>query len=143
MTGILFALTAGIFVALQTVFNARVGEHLGLWETTVIVHLVGLAFALVMWRLLGEGDLTRWRTLNPLYLIGGAFGVIIVYSAARGVLTLGTAMAVSVLIVTQLTVALLIDIFGLFGTPRIALDWTKPLGLLVMILGIVIYKWKG
>lgn len=143
MTGIIYALVAGVFVAMQTVFNARVSEQVGLWEATTIVHLVGLLFSLAMLAFLGEGQFGKWPEVNKLYLLGGAFGVIVVYGMMRGVLAIGTTLAVSILIVTQLTVAMLIDFFGWFGTPRVMIDWTKPMGIAVMVIGIIIYKLKG
>lgn len=143
MIGILFSLIAGIFVAMQTVFNARVSEQVGLWETTTIVHTVGLIFSIVMLSLFGDGHIGKWTEINKLYLLGGAFGVIIIYSMTRGVLTIGTTLAVSILIVTQLTLAMVIDSLGLFGTPKIIIDWTKPVGIIIMILGIVVFKLRG
>ena len=143
MIGILFSLIAGIFVAMQTVFNARVSEQVGLWETTTIVHTVGLIFSIVMLSLFGDGQIGKWTEINKLYLLGGAFGVIIIYSMTRGVLTIGTTLAVSILIVTQLTLAMVIDSLGLFGTPKIIIDWTKPLGIIIMVLGIIVFKIRG
>lgn len=143
MNGIIFSLIAGVFVAIQTVFNARVGEQVGLWETTTIVHIVGLVFSIIMLSLFGDGHLSKWTEINKLYLFGGAFGVIIIYSMTRGVLSIGTTLAVAILIITQLSVALLIDMFGLFGAQKLIVDWTKPVGIIIMIFGIIIFKSRG
>jgi transporter family-2 protein len=143
MIGIVFSVLAGIFVAMQTVFNARVSEHVGLWETTTIVHLGGFLFSVVMVMIFGEGQLGKWTEINKLYLMGGAFGVMVIYSITRGVVTIGTTLAISILIVSQLTFAMVIDMFGLFGTQKLIIDWTKPLGIVIMVVGIIVYKLKG
>ncbi|OPL08881.1 MAG: hypothetical protein AVO33_08165 [delta proteobacterium ML8_F1] len=144
MVGIVFALIAGVFVAIQSVFNARVSEHVGLWGTTVIVHGIGLVFSLAMILLAGEfTGLGEWSQINRLYLLGGAFGMVIVYSATRSVILVGPTLAIAVLIVTQLAVAMLVDANGWFGVDRLSLHWSKPLGILIMIIGIVIFKWRG
>jgi transporter family-2 protein len=143
MTGILFSLIAGLFIAMQTVFNARVSQTVGLWETATIVHIVGFIFSIVMLITFGDGNIGKWTEINKLYLFGGVFGVIIIYSMTRGVVTIGTTLAVSIMIVAQLTFAMLIDSLGLFGTQKIVIDWTKPLGIIIMVLGIVIFKIRG
>ena len=34
--------------SVQNVFSARVSDKLGMWETTLVVHIIGLIFALIM-----------------------------------------------------------------------------------------------
>lgn len=147
MLGVLFSIVAGVLVALQGVFNTRVSDKVGLWETTAIVHGVGLIFSLSLLLVLGKGSLhlslSKINEVNKLYLVGGVFGVIIVFSVMRGITLLGPALAVAVLLIVQLLVSTLIDNFGWFGVAPIRLDWTKFVGIVVMILGIVIFKSKG
>ena len=143
MSGILYPLLAGIFIALQTVFNARISEKIGLWETTTYVHIVGLIVAASLMFIFGKGSLGKLNEVNKLYLISGAFGVVIVYSIAKGTSLVGVSLSISVLLISQLLVATLIDIFGLFGTEAIKLHFTKPLGLVLMIAGLIVFKLKG
>jgi len=144
MLGIVYAFIAGIFVAVQSVFNARVSEHVGLWGTTVIVHGIGLFFSLAMILAVGEfSGLGGWTQINKLYLLGGAFGMVIVYSATRSVILVGPTLAIAVLIVTQLAVAMMVDANGWFGVDKLSLHWTKPLGILIMVIGIVVFKLRG
>jgi transporter family-2 protein len=143
MEGALFAILAGVFISLQSVFNTRVSDKIGLFETTTVVHTVGLVFALALMLLFGSGSFKKINEVNKLYLFGGAFGVIIIFAVIKGISLLGTAYAVSIMLVTQLIVSTLIDTFGWFGTVRIKMDFTKPLGILIMIIGIIIFKIKG
>lgn len=141
--GILFSFLAGILITLQGVFNSRASEKLGLWETNTVVHVLGLSLTLVCLMFLGNGSFKRIGEVNYLYLIGGCFGAIIVFSTIKGITTLGPTLSIAILLVTQLVVATIIDCCGLFGTPPIKFDITKVLGIIMMIGGIFVFKLRG
>lgn len=143
MIGILYSILAGIFTSLQGVFNTRASDKIGLWETTTIVHASGLLLSLIIMVLFGNGSLKKFSEVNNIYFLGGVFGVIVVYSVMRGISLLGITLSVSLILITQLIVSAMIDVFGLFGNPQIKMDFTKPLGALLMIVGIIIFKLKG
>lgn len=142
MVGVLYAIIAGIFVTLQSVFNTRVGDKVGSLETTLVVHVIGLITAMIAVYFMGDGNLKRINEVNKLYLLGGAFGVIIIYSAVRSFSMLGPTYAISVLLISQLLLGLVIDTLGLFGTPKIQLLATKPIGIIIMLIGILIFQIK-
>ncbi|WFD10539.1 DMT family transporter [Tepidibacter hydrothermalis] len=142
MLGVIFSFIGGIFITIQGVFNTRVSDKIGLWETTVIVHAVGLTVALIVMFIWGEGSFKKLQSVNKLYLIGGAFGVIIIFSVIKGFTLLGPSYSIAILLITQLITGTIIDTFGLFGNPQMKFHLTKPLGILVMIAGIIIFKLK-
>ena len=76
------------------------------------------------------------------YLLGGAFGVIIIFSVVKGFTLLGPSYSIAILLITQLIVGTVIDTFGLFGNSQMKFYLTKPIGILVMIVGIIIFKLK-
>lgn len=45
------------------------------------------------------------------------------------------------IVISQLVVAYLIELFGLFGVDKQPLDWRKVGGMLLAIVGVVIFKW--
>lgn len=143
MVGILFSILAGVFVGLQGVFNTRVSDKIGLLESTTVVHGVGFVFALIITLMYGSGSFGKIGEINKLYLLGGVFGVIIVFSVIKGISLLGAGFSVAVMLVAQLIIATIIDTFGLFGSPQIKFEYTKILGLLFMIFGIILFKLKG
>jgi transporter family-2 protein len=51
-------------------------------------------------------------------------------------------IGIILLLIIQLIVATIIDLFGLFGSQEIKFDFTKPLGILIMITGIIVFKLK-
>lgn len=142
MLGIIYSILAGFFITVQGVFNTRVGDKIGTLETTVVVHMVGLVTALLAVYLWGEGSFKKIGEVNKLYLVGGMFGVIIIYSIMISFTLLGPTYAISILLITQLLVGLAIDAFGLFGTEKIQLAITKPIGILIMLAGIIVFQLK-
>ena len=54
----------------------------------------------------------------------------------------GPARAVMFIVAAQLIVAYLIELMGLFGVDKQPFEWRKIIGLIVMIAGIITFKWK-
>lgn len=143
ISGIFYSLLAGIIASTQNVFSARIGDKLGMWEAALVIHFVGLIFAALMAFTFGNGNLKNVAELNKLYLLAGVLGVFIVFTVANGVTALGASFSVGLMVITQLIFSAVIDNFGLFGTERIPFDFTKLVGLLIMIVGVVVFKSKG
>ena len=57
--------------------------------------------------------------------------------------TLGPAKAVMLIVVAQLAVAYLIELFGLFGVEKQPWEWRKAIGMAIAMIGIVIFKWRS
>ncbi|MCD5414587.1 MAG: DMT family transporter, partial [Clostridiales bacterium] len=142
MLGVIFAIIGGFFMSIQSAFNTRVGESVGTIEATLVVHVVGLVAAIGAVMLIGTGSLMKVTELNKLYLIGGAFGVIIVYSVIKSISALGVAQAVMVIVVSQLLFAYIIDLLGLFGMEKVPFSITKIAGLIIIMLGIFVFSRK-
>lgn len=141
--GMFYSILAGTIIAAQNVFSTRISEKVGMWETTAVVHLIGLIFAIVMAYILGDGSYSSVFNVNKLYLFAGAIGVIIIFSVMMGISTLGASFAISLMVISQLSFAAIIDTFGLFGTDKIPFDFTKLMGIVIMIAGVIVFKWKG
>ncbi len=75
-------------------------------------------------------------------LLGGVIGAFITLTVIKSMGSLGPARAVMLIVISQLIVAYLIEIFGLFGTEKVAFEWRKLIGMAVSIIGIIIFKWK-
>ncbi|WP_305781550.1 DMT family transporter [Neobacillus novalis] len=80
--------------------------------------------------------------VNKVYLLGGLFGVIIVFSVMQGISNVGPAFSVSILLISQLILALIINTLGLFGTEPVSLSLNKFIGVLAMIGGVLIFQFK-
>lgn len=143
MKGILFSIAAGIFISLQGVFNTRLSEKIGFWETNTFVHGTGLVFTFIIMMAVGTGSFAKIGEANKIYMVGGMLGVLILFSVMNAISALGATYSVAILLVTQLIAATVIDSFGLFGSPVIKFDITKFFGIAIMIAGIVVFKLKG
>jgi transporter family-2 protein len=67
-------------------------------------------------------------------------GAFITYTVIKGMNALGPARSVMLIVISQLLVAYLIELFGLFGTERTPFEWKKLIGMVLAIAGIVIFK---
>ena len=140
MLGILFSAIAGAAMSLQGVFNARLADKVGLFESNAFVQGTAFFFALAAMFAAGNGSLGNLGAANKIYWLGGALGIVITLSVMLGMQSLGPAVTVSVILIAQLLVAALIDAFGLFGTERLPFTWTKYLGMALMLSGVIVFK---
>ena len=46
------------------------------------------------------------------------------------------------IVISQLVVAYVIELFGMFGVDKQPFEWRKILGMLIAIAGIIIFKWQ-
>ncbi|MCY6372079.1 DMT family transporter [Clostridium ganghwense] len=142
MFGLISSIIAGIAMSLQGVFNTRLGEKIGLWETNVLVQGTGFALTLIILLLAGNGNFKNLSSTNKLYLLGGPLGVVIIFTVMNGIANLGATYAISIILVSQLLGAGLIDAFGLFDSKKLHFGSNEILGIVIMIVGIIIFKWK-
>lgn len=143
MLGVLFSVVAGAAMSLQGVFNARLADKVGLYESNVFVHGTAFALGLIAMIVFGKGDLGNLGAANKLYWLGGLLGIIITITVMLSMQSLGPAMAVSVILIAQLLVAAIIDAMGLFGAQQTDFTLTKWIGMALMIGGVVVFKING
>lgn len=142
MFGFICAIISGIAMSLQGVFNTRLGEKIGTFETNAFVQGSALVLTLILVLFWGDGDFKSIRTVNKLYLTSGILSVIIIYTVMKSIGTLGTTIGIGTILVAQLAAAAVINAFGLFGSEKITFGWHEIVGLALMTAGIVILKWK-
>ncbi|AFS69540.1 DMT family transporter [Exiguobacterium antarcticum] len=138
--GMFCAIVAGMMISLQTVLNARMSHAFGAWATTTLVFFVGLLGSLLALVFFRGGTLAALTEVEPLYLFGGFVGVGVVFCVMRGIQLLGPSIAISVVLISQLSFALCVDVFGWFGLPKVDLSFGQIIGLVVMLSGIFVLK---
>ncbi|MBC8060339.1 MAG: DMT family transporter [Clostridiaceae bacterium] len=143
MIGFLFSIIAGITMSVQGVFNTRLSEKIGTWQTNVFVQGTALILALFILLIFKGGDFSNIKQVNKLYLTGGILAVIITFTVMEGMKIIGITTAVATILVAQIVAAALIDCFGVFGTCPVKFDITKIIGFITMLVGIIIFKYKG
>ncbi|MET2871750.1 MULTISPECIES: DMT family transporter [Exiguobacterium] len=141
MRGVLFAVSGGFFLTLQSVANARISSQIGTWQAATLTQFTGFVVALLVMLVLRDRTYVEMRHVKPLYLSGGAFAAIILFSNMTAVHELGVTMTISLFLIAQLALALVIDWRGWFGMVRRKLNGAQLIGVFMMIAGVILLKW--
>lgn len=142
MMGILIALLSGALMSVQGVFNTAVTKQTSLWVSTGFVQLSAFVVCIVMWFFNGRQSPFELLYVEPKYtLLGGVIGAFITIMVIKSMENLGPARAVMLIVISQLIVAYIIELFGMFGVEKQAFEWRKILGMAVAIIGIILFKW--
>lgn len=143
MIGLFIAMISGALMSIQGVFNTQVTKASSIWTANCFVQFSALLVCLAMWGITDRSSLLAVWQVQPKYmLLGGAIGAFITYTVIKSMELLGPARAAMLIVVAQLIVAYLIELFGLFGAEKADFEWRKAIGMAVAIVGIVIFKWK-
>ena len=142
MLGFLCALIAGAAMSIQGVMNTRLGDKVGVLETNALVQGVGFLLALVIVFFFGKGNI-RLIGQAPWYSwLGGVIAPIITVTVMLSIKGLSPTVAISAILLSQLTVAALIDAFGWLGSDKLPFTWQKYVGVGLMAAGVVMMKLK-
>ena len=143
MTGFLIALLSGALMSVQGVFNTQVTKPTGLWVSNIWVQLSAFLACLAVWFLAGRADVTALAKVEPKYmLLGGVIGAGITWTVVKSMASLGPAKAALLIVISQLIVAYVIELLGLFGIEKEPLEWRKVGGMVLALIGVAIFKWK-
>ena len=142
MTGIIFSIIAGMAMSIQGVMNTRLGEHIGLMESNAFVQCTAAALSIAALAFYRTGSFSEIGGTPKFYLLGGAFGLIITVTVMLAIGKLSPTVAISVILISQLTVAALIDAFGLMDSEKIPLHWNNYVGFFLMVGGMLLFKLK-
>lgn len=142
MIGVIFSIIAGAAMSFQGVMNTRLGDKIGLYEANAFVQFIGFLLSIVVLLIMGNGDIKGIFQVDKWYLLGGVLAIVITISVMLGIGNLSPTIAISVILISQLAVAAIIDAFGLLGSEKVIFHWTKFVGLGLMIGGVVLFKMK-
>ena len=140
MFGIIMSIIAGASMSVQGVLNTRLGEKIGIFESNVLCQGIAFLLAVIVMLFFGTGNLGGIGEINKTYLLGGVLGIVITVTVMLGINKLSPSYAISVILVSQLLVAAIIDMFGLFGTEKVVFGISKIAGIALMIGGIFLIK---
>ena len=143
MIGFLIALISGALMSIQGVFNTQVTKSSSIWAASAFVQFTALIVCMGAWLFADRSSLMAVFKVEPKYmLLGGAIGAFITYTVIKSMDSLGPARAVMLIVVAQLLVAYIIELFGWFGVEKQPWEWRKAVGTVIAIVGIVVFKWK-
>ena len=143
MIGWLIALISGALMSIQGVFNTEVMKQTSIWVANGWVQLTAFLVCFIGWCLTGRPEIGGlWQMDHKYMLLGGVMGAGITWTVIQSMDKLGPAKAVMIIVVAQLLVAYLIEVFGIFGVEKVAFQWRKVFGMVLAIAGIILFKWE-
>jgi len=139
MGGLLYwilGLAVGTAIALQSTVNAVLTRGVGLAPTVFLVHLTGaVALVVPLWIFRQHANWSAWHTVPWYAYLGGVLGVVIVSGVTYLVGKIGVTASLTLVIASQLIVAMLIDHLGLFGAEMRSVGVLKIVGVVLLIVG--------
>ena len=144
MVGFLIAILSGACMAVQGVFNAQVTKTTGMWVSNGWVQFTALLVCVAAWIVTGRDSIAAIGKVEPKYmLLGGVIGAVITWTVIQSINQLGPAKATLFIIMAQITVSYLIELFGMFGVDKQPFELRKLLGFAAAVIGVVIFQWEG
>lgn len=140
--GIISAIVSGAAMSLQGVMNTRLSDKIGLLESNAFVQGTAFLLSLIAVLFFGKGHFDLITKTKPIYLFGGALGLLITLTVMISIKNLNPITGISIILISQLLVAAIIDAFGILGSEKIAFTPYKILGVLLMIAGVILIKYK-
>ena len=135
LTGL--GIIAGGLIAIQSVLNASLGQRIGNLGSVLVLTLISAVTLVILIIIFpASSNLSSLPSLSEWYLyIGGVLGVAILAAPIFLVPRVGTTSTLIAIVLGQLTIALVIDQFGLFASPKIGMSSVRILGILLVALG--------
>lgn len=143
MVGFLIALLSGALMSVQGVFNTQVTKTTGMWVSNAWVQLTAFLLCAAAWFFAGRDNVMSIAKVEPKYvLLGGVIGAGITWTVIKSMEQLGPAKAALLIVISQLIVAYVIEVLGLFGVEKQPLEWRRVIGMIIALVGVGIFQWK-
>ena len=142
---LLLALATGAGVAVMSVFNARLGGLLGgpFWAAAAQFCVALSTVLVVAFATRQPSPVTTGIGGAPWWVwTGGLFSATFIVVSTFLTPRLGVAVTLATIIVGQLSAALLVDHFGLFGGPVVRVSMSRVAGVALLLAGITLMRWK-
>ena len=136
---IFIAVAVGIAGGSQVLVNSNLNKTADLPLTALVVNIVAGATILAVYLMFSRQSFSVLRNADWYSFLGGVLGVIIVMGSTFLIPRLGITVASSIIIVSQLSFAMVADHYGLLGIRHIAVDPARIIALLLMIVGIYLF----
>ncbi|MGO4184137.1 DMT family transporter [Paenibacillus sp. MCAF9] len=140
MKGSIFAFLGGVLITLQGVANSRISQDIGTWQTATITQFTGFIAALIILLFVRDKQWSGFKQVKPLYLIGGSFAAIIIFSNVTAIQQIGVTLSISAMLIAQLSLAFIVDSQGWFGVAKQKMRLPQFIGIGMMIAGVVILR---
>ncbi len=127
------------------VFISGVKKQISNCLRTAWVALSGFVLAFILWFIFERDQadiMSLFKVDNKYMLVGGLIGSFITWTVIKSMSELGPAKAVLLIVIAQLLIAYLIELFGIFEVEKVPFQWSKLIGIIIAIVGFIIFKWE-
>ena len=144
MLGIIIALISGALMSIQGVLNSGATKQTSTWITAMAVQLSAFIVCVIAYYTTERNiKISSLLHVTPKYLLlGGIIGAFITITVIKSISALGTAKAEMFIVCSQLIVAYIIELLGMFGADKQDFQLRKCLGVIIFLIGVIIFKWK-
>ena len=144
LIAIFTAIISGALMSIQGVFNEGVTKQTSIWLSASFVQITAFIVCICAWFLTGhESNVSAlFKIDNKYMLLGGVIGALITYTVIKSIDSLGPGQGILIIVTSQLLVAYLIELFGIFGVDKVGFQWQKLVGIIISIGGIILFKWN-
>ena len=137
---VLIGVLGGLAVGLQGPIAGAMSQRVGGATSSLVIHVSGAVFSAALLLARGGERIGNWRQLSWYMWGAGFFGVVLYLTLSMTFPRLGSTMALTCIIVGQLTAGLVLDHFGFLGVAR-PIDFGRLLGVGVVLTGAyLIYR---
>lgn len=139
----IIALISGALMSIQGVLNTQLTKQTSVWVSNSWVQFSALIICLGAWAVTDRKSFAMlWQVEHKYVLLGGIIGAFITLTVILSMKNLGPAQAALLIVVAQLAVAYVIELFGWFGMEKAQFSWVKLVGLLIAVGGIALFQLK-
>ena len=136
---LVLAISNGIFVSIQSPTNAALSFKVGHTQATVISFLGGVIILFLVALFSGHLPLFANAPGLPLWqFFGGLYGAFLVFVITFCTPCLGIALTLTIVMLGQISMGAVIDVFGLFQSDVVSVSFSRIFGILVILCGLVL-----
>ena len=132
---------AGAVITIQAAINARLGQALGNAMHAVVVSFVIGTVGALAYCLAEGGPVASVEAIKagPWWMwAGGLLGVAFVWSTIFAVPKIGVSLMFPLVVAGQMVAAIVLEHFGLLGSPVQPVSGARVGGVLLVVLGVVV-----
>ena len=131
----ILAILAGTIVTILNVFNGQLSNQVGVYLSTVIIHLVGL-FTLIIIMIIKKQKISFQNHIPLILYTGGMIGVFTVLFNVMSISTIGAALVTALGLLGQMLTSLVLEYKGWLGAKKRTLTFQKVISLVIVMIGI-------
>ncbi len=136
---IFLAAVVGIAGGAQVLVNSNLNKSADLPLTTLVVNIIAGVTILIIYLIFSRQSFSVLKNADWYAYLGGLFGVIIVMGSTFLIPKIGITVTSSIIIVSQLSFAMVADHYGFLGIRHIPIDPGRMVALVLMIIGIYLF----